>query len=125
MFDIPAGDLTALFWCLYRSCCGLAIAKISNIEWKRFTPGLRDAVYLFKQRNRMSKFAGVRYLARFQTRRAVPLPVDGVVITVMLSSSPEMLKDDFRSVPFQFGNVQPSMWVVIVLSVSLTEYVPK
>jgi hypothetical protein len=66
------------------------------------------------------------YLARFQTRLAVPVPMD-VPGTVELSSSPEMLKlkDDFRSVPFQFGKVQLSMWMVIVLSVSLTEYVPK
>jgi hypothetical protein len=42
---------------------------------------------------------------------------------VVLSSSPEMLKDDFRSIPFQFGNVLLSMWVV--LFVSLTDYVPK
>jgi hypothetical protein len=36
-----------------------------------------------------------------------------------------MVKDVFRSIPFQFGNVLLSMWLVIVLSVSLTEYVPK
>jgi hypothetical protein len=38
--------------------------------------------------------------------------VDGAENGVMLSSSPEMSKEYFRSVPFQFGNVQLSTcWV--------------
>jgi hypothetical protein len=48
------------------------------------------------------------YWARFQTRYAVPvlMVVDGPEITLVLSSSPEILKDVFRSAPFQFGNVR-------------------
>ena len=51
--------------------------------------------------------------------------VAGPETLVVLSSSPEMLKDDLRSIPFQFGNVQLSICVLTVLSVSLIEYVPK
>jgi hypothetical protein len=65
------------------------------------------------------------YFARRQTRRAVPVPVDGVAVLTVSSSSPEMLNVTLRSVPFQFGNVQLSMWVVIVLSASFTVEVPK
>jgi hypothetical protein len=45
------------------------------------------------------------YWARFQTKRTIPVPTDDGEVPVVLSSSPEMLKDTFRSVPFQFGNV--------------------
>jgi hypothetical protein len=51
--------------------------------------------------------------------------VNGPETTVVLSSSPEMLKDVFRSIPLKFGNVLLSTWLVIILSVSLTEYVLK
>ena len=42
--------------------------------------------------------------------------MDGVEITVMLSSSPEMLKEYFRLVPSQFGSELLSTCVPMVLS---------
>jgi hypothetical protein len=74
----------------------------------------------------LHSYAATAYLARFQTRKAVPVPtvVNGPETTWTLSSSPEMLKEVFRSAPFQFGKVLLSVWVVIVLSVSLNVYFP-
>jgi hypothetical protein len=43
---------------------------------------------------------------------------------MLFSSSPEMLKDNFRSVPLKFGNEQPSACWVRVFADSSTVYVP-
>ena len=72
----------------------------------------------------LGRSTSVAYLARFKRSRAVPDPSD-VVGVLQLSSSPDIVKERFCSVPFQFGNEQPSMWMVAVFALSSTEYVPK
>ena len=62
------------------------------------------------------------YFARFNTTSAEPPLEAGVV---HFSSSPVTVKGRFCSVPFQFGNVLLSIWKMMVLSASLTVYVPK
>jgi hypothetical protein len=47
------------------------------------------------------------YLARFQTA-SLDTPIDDIGF-VRVSSSPEILKVDIRSIPFQFGNELLSM----------------
>jgi hypothetical protein len=44
------------------------------------------------------------------------MAVNGPETTVILSSSPEMVKDVFQSTPFQFGIVLLSIWVLIIFS---------
>src|SRR5215470_7817459 len=65
---------------------------------------------------------GDDYLARRHTAWSVAEAGLGVV---SFNSSPERLTALFTSAPSTFGKRAPSMWVVSVLSASLTNQVPK
>jgi hypothetical protein len=62
------------------------------------------------------------YLARFQT---VLKGLPNVLTPLQVSSSPARVNIRFESVPIQFGNEQPSKWMLMVFAAASTEYVPK